>query len=298
MISDEGKSKQMRLNRVVALTYIPNPDNLPEVDHIDRVRSNNVISNLRWADKNMQARNKNTEGIFRKKLGRYDLKKVFVDEFKSARDAVNQLKLDIGHNALTKNAIKNKKGFKSITLGYYWKYTDSDNLYTLERGEEKVPIVGRFGKICLNYPGYFITNFGILLNEKGSKLLSYGVYPSYKLYKNGVQKNMAAHILVALFFVKGRTEEKCVVDHLDENKTNPRFDNLEWVTCAENNRRAGHLRFKSINKIHTKTGEILDTFESCKSAGESMGKTNGKQISACANGSVKTAYGFKWEFVD
>jgi hypothetical protein len=38
-----------RIHRLLAIQYIPNPDNLPEVDHIDRNRSNNDLSNLRWA---------------------------------------------------------------------------------------------------------------------------------------------------------------------------------------------------------------------------------------------------------
>jgi hypothetical protein len=37
-----------RIHRLLAIQYIPNPDNLPEVDHIDRNRSNNDLSNLRW----------------------------------------------------------------------------------------------------------------------------------------------------------------------------------------------------------------------------------------------------------
>ena len=36
------------IHRLVAETFIPNPDNLPEVDHIDCDRTNNRVDNLRW----------------------------------------------------------------------------------------------------------------------------------------------------------------------------------------------------------------------------------------------------------
>ena len=52
------KDKKFRVHRLVAQHYIPNPDNLPEVDHIDRNTLNNDISNLRWADRTIQNRNK------------------------------------------------------------------------------------------------------------------------------------------------------------------------------------------------------------------------------------------------
>ena len=45
-------------HRLVALTFIQNPDNHAEVDHIDRDRGNNRVENLRWADKIIQANNK------------------------------------------------------------------------------------------------------------------------------------------------------------------------------------------------------------------------------------------------
>lgn len=38
----------MLWHRVVALAWIPNPDNLPQIDHIDRDVTNNSINNLRW----------------------------------------------------------------------------------------------------------------------------------------------------------------------------------------------------------------------------------------------------------
>ena len=43
-----GKPKQFYIHRLVGIHYLPNPNDLLEVDHIDRNRLNNDITNLRW----------------------------------------------------------------------------------------------------------------------------------------------------------------------------------------------------------------------------------------------------------
>ena len=49
LFDKEGKLSHVQVHRIIALTWIPNPDNKPTVDHIDRNKENNNVENLRWA---------------------------------------------------------------------------------------------------------------------------------------------------------------------------------------------------------------------------------------------------------
>jgi len=55
----DKKQKYLRVHRLVALAFIPNPENKLEVDHINREKSDNTVSNLRWVDESEQAINRN-----------------------------------------------------------------------------------------------------------------------------------------------------------------------------------------------------------------------------------------------
>lgn len=47
-LSKNGKRKDLKRSRIVAHMFIPNPDNLHFVNHMDEERANDIISNLEW----------------------------------------------------------------------------------------------------------------------------------------------------------------------------------------------------------------------------------------------------------
>jgi hypothetical protein len=101
-LSNPNGTKSFLLHRIVAKAFIPNPDNLPEIDHIDRNPVNNDITNLRWCNDFTQAQNKgnqknNTSGYknitceddyFRVIITRNG-KKIVRKRFQQLSDAVN-----------------------------------------------------------------------------------------------------------------------------------------------------------------------------------------------------------------
>lgn len=127
-IFKDGKSKRFYVHRLVALAFIPNPENLPCVNHKDENKQNNCVENLEWCTNKY---NLEYSGIIEKfqKAGTESIKtpiEVYkngelVGVFCSQIEAARQLGLDKG------NIGKVLKGKYSQTGGYSFKYANKDN---------------------------------------------------------------------------------------------------------------------------------------------------------------------------
>lgn len=64
----DGKSCKYYAHILVAKTFLPNEYNLPIVDHLDRNKNNNNVSNLRWVDYKTNNKNRDFSNFIKKKI--------------------------------------------------------------------------------------------------------------------------------------------------------------------------------------------------------------------------------------
>ena len=119
-LSYNNKNKQHFIHRLVAQTFLDNPDNLPQVTHKDENTQNNCIDNLEWCDhsynQNYGSRNYKVQEKLGIKVNQYDLRGNFIKTFNSITEAQK--------NCKTTNICRCLKGEFKQTGGYVWKYAN------------------------------------------------------------------------------------------------------------------------------------------------------------------------------
>ena len=113
-----GKSKTISAHKLVAVTFIPNPENKPQVDHINAVKTDNTIENLRWVSAKENIRNPLNMAHLRDKYNpkAHKVKNTDTNEiFYTVKEA--SIKYNVSYSSIIQ-AIK-KKGKSS---GYHWEY--------------------------------------------------------------------------------------------------------------------------------------------------------------------------------
>lgn len=116
----DGYNRTFRLHRLVAQTFIPNPDNLPQVRFFSSDRLDCRVSNLHWAETNQ--RNQCTvDHVINKgrAISQYDLEGNLIATYKSATEACKAIGKPKAKSALGKSIERN-----GTSYGYVWKWVE------------------------------------------------------------------------------------------------------------------------------------------------------------------------------
>ena len=252
LIDSSGNEKRIQLHILLAKLYIPNPENKLFVDHINRIKNDNRVSNLRWftpSENAKNADNKRTKESYRK-VNQYTRDMKFIKEWSSAKEAADELNID--YNTIIEVCLGYKKTYKDCI----WKYKEDE------------VIVGEIWiRLYINNSYIDLSNMGRVKFQNGK--INDGNNSNKQLYFEIKikKKNYRVNRLVMMAFKPIENCENFDVNHIDENKRNNKLENLEWTTRRENIEHSCAIRIQQIDV----DGNIVNTFRSIKKAGEKLG---------------------------
>ena len=136
---------------------------------------------------------------------------------------------------------------------------------------------------------YQVSDYGNIMNKEKKKLMKPTVKNEYHYYiiklDDGNVKSYRVHRLVAAFFVKNKDKKKYnIVNHIDGNKLNNHYKNLEWTDAAGNNNHAvkNNLTKSLKREISQYVGEeLFEKYKSLTDASNATGFHMSRIVEVC-----------------
>ena len=220
-----SNNKKMAVHRLVALTFIPNPDNKPYVNHIDSNKTNNKLENLEWVTQKENCTAHGKEISHPRKVIQKDKDGKMMNSYDSLIEAGKAI--GFSPSAISKAVLK----INNTAGGFIWDYED---IHTEELDVTK-------GKLIYDTPKYCIFKDGTVYNTvrraKVKPIKNASGYCYVTISNNETKRNHYIHRLVADHFIENK-EKKSQVNHKNKKRDDNRIENLEWVTGSENMKHA------------------------------------------------------------
>lgn len=217
-IFKNSKDKGFLTHRVVAMTYIKNPNNCPVVNHIDENKLNNNVNNLEWVTQKENCAKHGKDISHPREVIQLDMSGMEVARFKSITEAGTAI-------GLSRHAVNRVCLGKNKTAGgYMWKYSDEDNV-----PKKDVDITGSIS--APDYPNYLVFPNGTIYNSQRKQFMKpiINAHGSNYVTLSSTQgkKNKYVHNLVAQCFIPNPKNCKNV-RHITNDKNDNDISNLEW----------------------------------------------------------------------
>ena len=122
---DGSGGKLVRVTRLVAMAFLPNPNNLPEIDHINAVRTDDAVENLRWCSHVDNCNNKISIGRHiacnGKSVAKYTTAGELIGIYASIADAARTISVE-KYKAIKKQIARQCRGEFHKCHGYIWRF--------------------------------------------------------------------------------------------------------------------------------------------------------------------------------
>lgn len=114
-MSKNGKNKTEKVHQIVAKAFIPNPEHLTEINHIDEDKWNCSVNNLEWCSRQYNVNYGTRTQRTSKKVAMYSMNMEFIREYNSIREACRE------NNMKSPGSVSNAlKGKSHSAYGYKW----------------------------------------------------------------------------------------------------------------------------------------------------------------------------------